>query len=118
MYTTQSDVYAFGILMWELICWSRPFATTPYQSIARTVRSGYIEPVPECHDDGSHCFCPAETRRLLDDCRALQPARRPSFAEVIRRLEALVLDDHGDDAGSSSGSAGAGGLARPLLADH
>ena len=35
MYSRAGDVYAFGIIMWELLAWASPYASIPYRSIAR-----------------------------------------------------------------------------------
>ncbi|KAG0249484.1 hypothetical protein DFQ27_009974, partial [Actinomortierella ambigua] len=76
-YSTKSDVYALGMVMWEMAAdCTKPFR---YQSneqvVGLLVTRGQREGVP----DGT----PPEYRRWLKQCWDQEPSRRPEATEVI-----------------------------------
>jgi serine/threonine protein kinase len=86
----QSDVYAFGILLYELFCGCRPF-TAKHRAELRTVHLTASPPVPR-RLNGE---VPDDLSRLMLRCLAKEPASRPrSFQEVggelVRVFQALT----------------------------
>jgi serine/threonine protein kinase len=79
-YTVKVDVYSYGMVLWEL--WERK---RPYEElysrfdIIDAVRAGRRPPI------GSGC--PAAYRSLIQRCWHEQPARRPTFAYIVRYLK-------------------------------
>ncbi|KAI7841688.1 hypothetical protein COHA_004555 [Chlorella ohadii] len=99
--SVQSDIYALGLIMAELLNWQLPFTeerragATPFR-IASLIRRGArpAVPLPGClpgpHqlDEGSlQAYC-----ELMRECWANDPADRPSLEEVIERLQQLLND--------------------------
>eukprot|EP00698_Gefionella_okellyi_P002780 TRINITY_DN1263_c0_g1_i1.p2 TRINITY_DN1263_c0_g1~~TRINITY_DN1263_c0_g1_i1.p2 ORF type:complete len:646 (+),score=135.39 TRINITY_DN1263_c0_g1_i1:4049-5986(+) len=83
-YTEACDIYSFGVVLWELVTRRAPFETMhPIQVIAA---KAYQQPPQTLHvPNTTH---PA-LASLMMDCWHDDQSRRPSFAEVIVRLEPL-----------------------------
>ena len=75
--TTKSEVYSFGIVLWELLHGERPWAGKSINAIGRAVDRGQ-RPVVTVGD--------SLLRQLMLDCWAPEPADRPTFANVAQRL--------------------------------
>lgn len=72
-----SDIYAFGIILWEIFTRKEVFVgLTSNQIIARVVKSGLRPVVPN--------DCPIN--ELMQSCWAQNPADRPSFKSIIQTL--------------------------------
>ncbi|XP_005166438.1 tyrosine-protein kinase Fes/Fps isoform X1 [Danio rerio] len=84
-YTTESDVWSFGVLLWETF--SR--GVTPYtiptvmsnQQTRDEVERGYRMPAPN--------NCPDEIYTLMCQCWQYDPRKRPSFLKLKADLGAL-----------------------------
>ncbi len=74
-----SDVYAFGLIAYQLLTGSYPFATPPL--VIRSQRGTLAEPplLPAA--------LTSETQQLLSRCLAVDPAGRPSAAELAVGLQ-------------------------------
>lgn len=78
-FTTASDVWSFGVLLWELVT----FGQTPYMDLdpfemVNYLRSGYRMSQP--HN------CPDELFSLMACCWALMPQDRPKFSQLCAAL--------------------------------
>ncbi|XP_038060921.1 uncharacterized protein LOC119731750 [Patiria miniata] len=85
LYTTQSDVWSFGILLWEIA----NFGGTPYPTISNdllveTIRIGYRMPKPDNCDDQIYA--------LMRDCWDEDPNNRPTFTDLV-----YILSDMADN---------------------
>ncbi|XP_060740507.1 tyrosine-protein kinase Fes/Fps isoform X1 [Tachysurus vachellii] len=81
-YTHESDVWSFGVLLWETF--SR--GVTPYTSMSNQqtrdeVEKGYRMPAPS--------GCPDEIFGLMRRCWLHDPRMRPSFSKIRTELHAL-----------------------------
>ncbi|XP_075814429.1 serine/threonine-protein kinase A-Raf isoform X2 [Microtus pennsylvanicus] len=95
-YSFQSDVYAYGVVLFELMSGSLPYrhigcrdqvggAALAMRGILFMVGRGFLSP------DLSQVSrnCPAAVRRLLADCLKFQREERPLFPQILAALELL-----------------------------
>ncbi|KAM5171932.1 macrophage colony-stimulating factor 1 receptor [Mantella aurantiaca] len=89
IYTVQSDVWSYGILLWEVFSLGR----SPYPGIIvnkkfyKMIKEGYKM---DCPDYG-----PLDIYRLMKACWDLEPTKRPTFnqiTELINRQMSLIKD--------------------------
>jgi hypothetical protein len=79
--STATDVYAFGVLMWEFCTCEIPFAANPGLIdvlVLRGVRPAIPSPAPEDF--------PADYYKLMQECWSENPAQRPTAQQVHSRL--------------------------------
>ncbi|XP_061758118.1 macrophage colony-stimulating factor 1 receptor [Nerophis ophidion] len=81
VYTVQSDVWSYGILLWEIFSLGK----SPYPSIAvdsrfyKMVKRGY----QMCQPD----FAPPEIYAIMKMCWHLEPTERPTFSRVSQMIQ-------------------------------
>jgi hypothetical protein len=83
--TPAADVYAVGVMLYEVVTGRRPFDAPDYMSLM--VRH-LTEPAPRL-------VCPWAPRGLVALCAELlekDPARRPAASQVAERLKELVAE--------------------------
>ncbi|KAF2883030.1 hypothetical protein ILUMI_23168 [Ignelater luminosus] len=84
VYTTQSDVWSYGILLWEIMT----LGGTPYPSVPsveklfQLLRNGHRMEKPPC--------CSLEIYLLMRDCWSYQPNERPIFSELVEDLDRIL----------------------------
>lgn len=89
-YSSNADVYSFGICLWQLITREVPFATmTPIQAAFRVVE-GDRPKIP----DGT---VPKRLREIIVSCWDSDSYKRPSFTWI-----AMALADYAKDAFSAA----------------
>lgn len=82
----KSDVYAFAILLWELFTRAKPF--TEYKSSMEV----YEAVVGENKRPPLTSDVPDAVAALLEDCWQRDRLKRPSFGEILQRLDDIVVD--------------------------
>ena len=81
----KTDVYAFGLTMWALLCGREPFPSLSRKEIQRAVQSeGQRPPIPK--------WWPPALKALVVCCWHGTPEHRPSFSEIVRSLEIFISD--------------------------
>ncbi|XP_078388513.1 tyrosine-protein kinase Fes/Fps isoform X1 [Cetorhinus maximus] len=78
-FTTESDIWSYGILLWETFTLgSTPYPTMTNQQTREEVEQGYRLSAPES--------CPEEIYSIMCRCWQYDPKKRPSFSIVHQEL--------------------------------
>ncbi|KAM9861075.1 tyrosine-protein kinase Fes/Fps [Aulostomus maculatus] len=78
-YTTESDVWSFGVLLWETFSLGMtPYTSMNNQQTREEVEKGYRMPAPH--------GCPTGISRLMSSCWQYEPRNRPSFKDLQAEL--------------------------------
>ena len=85
VFTVKSDVWAFGIVLWELATYGKtPYPGMDLFAVLDKLDAGYRMPRPE--------GCPTETYALMRECWQHRPEDRPSFSQIVTKLESMFGD--------------------------
>jgi len=85
----KTDIYSYGVLLWELFTGKEPFSDPPYDKLSNTdiamhVIKGTIQPMPkDIHPD---------VEKLINACWSGEVDKRPSATEIIKQLEKILKD--------------------------
>ncbi|XP_077565320.1 serine/threonine-protein kinase B-raf isoform X2 [Stigmatopora nigra] len=86
-YSFQSDVYAFGIVLYELMSGALPYSNINNRDqIIFMVGRGYLS--PDLSKVRSNC--PKAMRRLMADCLKKKREERPLFPQILASIELLA----------------------------
>ncbi|KAM9804056.1 inactive tyrosine-protein kinase 7 [Neosynchiropus ocellatus] len=79
-YSTKSDVWAFGVLMWEVFSFGEmPYSKLSDNEVLEGLQAGKLKlPIP----DG----CPSKMAKLMVSCWAPSLKERPSFGDIVQKL--------------------------------
>ncbi|XP_077470769.1 ephrin type-A receptor 4-A-like [Stigmatopora argus] len=82
-FTTASDVWSYGIVMWEVISYGeRPYWDMNNQDVIKAIEEGYRLPAP--------MDCPVVLHQLMLDCWERDRAERPTFSLILNLLDKLI----------------------------
>ncbi|CAI9740442.1 angiopoietin-1 receptor-like [Octopus vulgaris] len=85
IYTIQSDVWSFGVLMWEIVTLGgTPFAGIDTQELVNKLRDGYRMKRP--------AQCDIALYNIMWRCWSVDPSARPTFPILCRQLQRLMDD--------------------------
>eukprot|EP00980_Cylindrotheca_fusiformis_P006884 scaffold1442_cov128-Cylindrotheca_fusiformis.AAC.5 len=86
--TTASDVYAFGILLYEVYSRRDPYDGDDPTAVLHLVADKLVQkrpPIPQ--------HMPAQIQSLMQDCIQDDASIRPTFREIDLRLKRMDIDD-------------------------
>ncbi|KAM3937359.1 megakaryocyte-associated tyrosine-protein kinase [Leptodactylus fuscus] len=82
-FSSRSDVWSFGVLLWEAFSYGRaPYPKLSAREVIEKVQSGYRMDAPE------HCHPVVYT--LMRSCWEDDPGKRPSFKKLREKLEKIM----------------------------
>ncbi|CAB9528704.1 activated protein kinase catalytic subunit alpha-1 [Seminavis robusta] len=84
--TSASDVYAFGITLYEVFSRKDPYEGENPKEVLKLVADPSVGKRPPVPMD-----CPAQIVGLMSDCLVEDPQERPSFEEVDMRLKRMDI---------------------------
>jgi serine/threonine protein kinase len=93
-FSTESDIWAFGVLMWELFTYGeQPYPDlTNEEVICKVSQECSTLPLPD--------MCPEDVFLVMSSCWNIEPASRPKFLVLHQHIFDLIsphlMEDHGD----------------------
>ncbi|XP_039193785.1 ephrin type-B receptor 4 [Crotalus tigris] len=103
-FTSASDVWSYGIVMWEVMSFGeRPYWDMSNQDVINAIEQDYRLPPPT--------DCPTSLHQLMLDCWQRDRNARPRFAQIVSSLDKLIRNP----ASLKIVSRGNGGPSHPLL---
>uniref|UniRef100_A0A670YEK6 receptor protein-tyrosine kinase n=1 Tax=Pseudonaja textilis TaxID=8673 RepID=A0A670YEK6_PSETE len=86
VYTFESDVWSYGILLWELFSLgSSPYPGMPVDSkFYKNIKEGYRMFSPE--------YAPPEIFNIMKSCWDADPVKRPTFKQIVQLIEQQISD--------------------------
>lgn len=83
-FNEKSDVFSFGVILWELVMCEKPWRDDhPMQIVFKVGSRGEKLPTPPPET------CEPELREMIVECFADDPSRRPSFKSIVERLDVM-----------------------------
>ncbi|XP_045550257.1 ephrin type-A receptor 3-like isoform X3 [Salmo salar] len=84
-FTSASDVWSYGIVMWEVVSYGeRPYWEMSNQDVIKAIDEGYRLPAP--------MDCPVVLHQLMLDCWEKGRSERPKFGQIVTTLDKLIRD--------------------------
>ncbi|XP_064486390.1 focal adhesion kinase 1-like isoform X2 [Ornithodoros turicata] len=85
-FTTASDVWMFGVCMWEILMLGiKPFQGVKNNDVIGRIEDGERLPLPP--------NCPPRLYSLMSQCWSYEPSKRPSFQEIKQVLTEILADE-------------------------
>uniref|UniRef100_A0A8C4DU21 receptor protein-tyrosine kinase n=1 Tax=Dicentrarchus labrax TaxID=13489 RepID=A0A8C4DU21_DICLA len=82
-FTSASDVWSYGIVMWEVMSFGeRPYWDMSNQDVINAIEQDYRLPPPP--------DCPTHLHQLMLDCWQKDRSARPRFADLVSALDKLI----------------------------
>uniref|UniRef100_A0A8C7I7Y3 receptor protein-tyrosine kinase n=1 Tax=Oncorhynchus kisutch TaxID=8019 RepID=A0A8C7I7Y3_ONCKI len=80
IYTHQSDVWSFGVLLWEIFTLGgSPYPGVPVEELFKLLKEGHRMDRPAA--------CTEELYIMMRDCWHAVPSRRPTFQQLVEDLD-------------------------------
>ncbi|XP_075468187.1 fibroblast growth factor receptor 2 isoform X12 [Ascaphus truei] len=83
VYTHQSDVWSFGVLMWEIFTLGgSPYPGIPVEELFKLLKEGHRMDKP--------ANCTNELYMMMRDCWHAIPSHRPTFKQLVEDLDRIL----------------------------
>ncbi|XP_069474033.1 fibroblast growth factor receptor 1 isoform X4 [Ambystoma mexicanum] len=83
IYTHQSDVWSFGVLLWETFTLGgSPYPGVPVEELFKLLKEGHRMDKPS--------NCTNELYMMMRDCWHAVPSQRPTFKQLVEDLDRIV----------------------------
>ncbi|XP_077118352.1 fibroblast growth factor receptor 1 isoform X1 [Ranitomeya variabilis] len=83
IYTHQSDVWSFGVLLWEIFTLGgSPYPGVPMEELFKLLKEGHRMDKPT--------NCTNELYMMMRDCWHAVPSQRPTFVQLVEDLDRIV----------------------------
>ncbi|NP_001103363.1 fibroblast growth factor receptor 2 isoform X8 [Rattus norvegicus] len=83
VYTHQSDVWSFGVLMWEIFTLGgSPYPGIPVEELFKLLKEGHRMDKPT--------NCTNELYMMMRDCWHAVPSQRPTFKQLVEDLDRIL----------------------------
>uniref|UniRef100_A0A673T0I8 Fibroblast growth factor receptor n=1 Tax=Suricata suricatta TaxID=37032 RepID=A0A673T0I8_SURSU len=83
VYTHQSDVWSFGVLMWEIFTLGgSPYPGIPVEELFKLLKEGHRMDKP--------ANCTDELYMMMRDCWHAVPSQRPTFKQLVEDLDRIL----------------------------
>ncbi|XP_053548622.1 fibroblast growth factor receptor 2 isoform X2 [Bombina bombina] len=83
VYTHQSDVWSFGVLMWEIFTLGgSPYPGIPVEELFKLLKEGHRMDKP--------ANCTNELYLMMRDCWHAVPSQRPTFKQLVEDLDRIL----------------------------
>uniref|UniRef100_A0A7N8X802 Fibroblast growth factor receptor n=1 Tax=Mastacembelus armatus TaxID=205130 RepID=A0A7N8X802_9TELE len=84
VYTHQSDVWSFGVLMWEIFTLGgSPYPGIPVEELFKLLKEGHRMDKPS--------NCTHELYMMMRECWHAVPTQRPTFKQLVEELDRMLL---------------------------
>ncbi|XP_022786878.1 platelet-derived growth factor receptor alpha-like isoform X2 [Stylophora pistillata] len=85
-YTSKSDVWSFGVVLWEMATMGGiPYPGISNKELYKLLKTGYRMEKPD--------MCSDEIYNLILECWKEDPSERPTFRDLIPTLEEMMTKD-------------------------
>ncbi|XP_072834971.2 fibroblast growth factor receptor 1 isoform X3 [Pogona vitticeps] len=83
IYTHQSDVWSFGVLLWEIFTLGgSPYPGVPVEELFKLLKEGHRMDKPS--------NCTNELYMMMRDCWHAVPSQRPTFKQLVEDLDRIL----------------------------